>query len=259
MVTFSFAGRMSNVALWLAVLYLAASAQAAMLTSSVSVYIGAGTLTSGTSSCANSSVPAACSVAGTAFYFLHSQIRPFAGSASATPSLYDIDLESSVTGSKNCCFSVRSDARAQTEFVITGPNGSGFVQYQVSGDASTGSDNLGSTFRLRHGLFPEEFRVVFPYVFQPQSVSFTSQLYPVQFGEPFSFEWAGNLGISGTQSDVAPSSYMRLQLEILVLDSEERSLANAIVTETPEPAGFGLLLSGLGVMGFVFRLRRPRS
>ncbi|MBL8293130.1 MAG: hypothetical protein JNN08_14885 [Bryobacterales bacterium] len=129
----------------------------------------------------------------------------------------------------------------------------------MSGDASTASDNLGSYFRLRHGLFPEELTVVYPYVFQPQSVSFTSQLYPVQFGEPFSFEWASYLGISGTESDVAPSRYMRLQLEILVLDSEERSLANAIVTETPEPAGFGSLLSGLGVMAIVFRRCSPRS
>ena len=257
MVTFGFAGRMSNVALCLAVLYLAASVQAAMLTSSVSVVIGAGTLTSGTSSCANSSVPAACSVAGTAFHFMQGQVRPFAGSASATPSLYDIDLEASVTGFKNCCFYVEVDATVQTEFVIMGPNGSGFVQYQVSGYADTGSDWLGSSLRLRHGLFPDEFTTVL--VSYPQAVSFTSELYPVQFGEPFSFEWAAYMGISGTESDVAPSRYMRLQLEILVLDSEERSLANAIVTETPEPAGFGLLLSGLGVMGFVFRLRRSRS
>lgn len=246
----------TKVVLSIIILCLVSSAQGAMLTSSV--YAGTSVLrllVSGTNSCSDSSVPAACSFSGTVLDG-YDRLGPIQGSASAIPSLYAIDHAVSITGNTYNMWA-HAEAEVATEFVITGVNGSGFVQYQVSGDASTGSDYLGSDFRLRHGLLPEEFTVVFPYVFQPQSISFTSQLYPVQFGEPFSFEWGAYLGISGTGSEVAPSRYMRLQLEILVLDSEERSLANAIVTETPEPAGFGLLLSGLGVMGFVFRLRRP--
>jgi len=34
-----------------------------------------------------------------------------------------------------------------------------------------------------------------------------------------------------------------------VLDAQERPLLDARLSEVPEPAGFGLLLSGLGVMG----------
>jgi len=249
----------TKVVLSIIILCLVSSAQGAMLTSSVSASTGVlRLLVSGTNSCSGSSVPAACSFSGTVLDG-HDRLGPIQGSASAIPSLYAIDHAASITGFTNSLHA-QADAEVATEFVITGVSGSGFVQYVVSGDASVGSDNgLNASFIwLRHGGLPGEIELIYPDS-RPQAVSLTSQLYPVQFGEPFTFSWATRMDIWGSGASQAPESYLRLGLEILVLDAQANALADARLTETPEPAGFGLLLSGLGVMGFVFRLRRPRS
>ncbi|MBL8293131.1 MAG: hypothetical protein JNN08_14890 [Bryobacterales bacterium] len=246
-----------KVVLSIIVLCLVSSAQAAMLTSSVSASTGVLRLVSGTNSCSDASVPAACSFSG---MVLNNFDQPVAiqGSASAIPSLYAIDHAASITGFTNNLHA-RADAEVATEFVITGVTGSGFVQYVVSGDASVGSDNGGASFiRVRHGGLPAEIELIYPWAL-PQAVSLTSQLYPVQFGEPFAFSWATRMDVWGSGADQARERYLRLGLEILVLDAQENALANARLMETPEPAGFGLLVSGLGVMGFVFRLRRQQS
>ena len=250
----------TRVVLSIIILCLVSSVQGAMLTSSVSASTGVLRLVSGTNSCSDASVPAACSFSGMVLNNSDQSV-PIQGSASAIPSLYAIDHVASITGFLEY-HHTQADAEVATEFVITGVTGSGFVQYLVSGDAAVGSDNgLNASFiRVRHGGLPAEIELIYPGAL-PQAVSLTSQLYPVQFGEPFAFSWATRMVIdgSGAQSALAPEHYLRLGLEILVLDAQGNALADARLTETPEPAGFGLLLSGLGVMGFVFRLRRPRS
>jgi len=88
----------TKVVLSIIILCLVSSAQGAMLTSSV--YAGTSVLrllVSGTNSCSDSSVPAACSFSGTVLDG-YDRLGPIQGSASAIPSLYAIDHVGSITG-----------------------------------------------------------------------------------------------------------------------------------------------------------------
>lgn len=240
---------------------LEAGAQGAMLTSSVYAGVEAAAwtrLVSGALSCADSNVPAACSFSAMV-YNMNDVLGSVQGSASAVPSLYAIDHAASVTG---FTYNLRAqaDAQASTWFDITGATGSGFVQYLVSGDASVGPDDgiHPSFVSVRHNGLPEETVLIPPFGPQPRAVSLTSQLYPVQFGEPFSFSWAASMSIWGSGADQVRDKYMRLRLEFAVFDAQKNAVADARLQEVPEPAGVGLVLSGLGAMGVVV-LRQRRS
>lgn len=250
--------RKSTLAPWLAILCLGTSAQAAMLTSSVSAatFPPQGRFVSGTSSCADSSVPAACSFSGTLLITFGGALGSVQGSASAVPSLYAIDLAADITGLTDHPHAL-AEAAVATEFLITGVTGSGFVQYVVGGQANVASDLPPVEFWVRHGGLPKEYYGFSPPSWSfPLSGAFTSQLYPVQFGDPFAFSWAAVMNVQGSGGDQPRDHYMRLRLEILVLDAQQHPLVDARLSEVPEPAGFGLLLTGLSAMGLA---RRPRA
>lgn len=244
---------LTKVAQWAVLFGMTGSSQAAMLTSSVSVTTFFPPIT-GSNRCSDFSVPAGCSFSGTSD--IRGPIEAMEGYASATPSLYAIDLAGFLTG-RLSSWSLLADAGVAAELVILGPNDSGFVQYIISGESQVGGDSfIPSFFLVQHGLFPEERHEISPNLPLHQ-VSLTSQLYPVQFGTPFSFNWAAALRNYGSLGDQMLSErFLRLQLEVLVFDSQERPLTNVIVAETPEPASFTLLATGCGVL--VLSLRRLR-
>lgn len=226
---------------------LARTANASLLSSSVWLSAGSVGVLTGASTCTSTGVPAECSYLGT--FVGYNKTGSGSGSGKATPSTYDIDLQQfSALGVTDGPVGILK-AEVETVFLVTGPLGSGFVQYRVSGDKVALSDWV-FPFQTFVGLTHESQTTERVDLTSPLSgpVSFTSMLYPIQFGLPFSMDWTARLSSYGTGNEHVYGNYLTAHLQLNLFDANGDPVRDATisdVTDIPEPATWALVLMGL--------------
>ena len=196
---------------------------------------------------------ASCQIQGV--QTLPSGTFPYSGSAQASASYGALSLAVQINSGPNFAGSIAT-AEFDDTLTIFGGSGIGFIQYILSGNASTGFGGCGNaglcTVSLQDGTSTAE---QVPVGVLSGQFSYTTQLYAFSFGVPFQLNASAALPIaalSETGSKSLSVNLSQLQIYNSQLQPIQASVSafSGTIYPTPEPASILLLLSaviGIGI------------